>query len=362
MTSPSARGDGRPPARIAVVGCGWWSTYAHLPALAAHPDARIAALVDPDPARLAAAAEAFGVPATFADTADLLDEVAVDGIVIAVPHTAHHPVARLALDRGAHVLLEKPMTIEPAHARELVALARDRGAELLIDYPWHYNAHVLRLRDMIADGAVGPVEHVSVLYASTVRELYRGDPEQYRKAFGYTVNAPGSRTYSDPVLSGGGQGQTQVTHAAALLLWLTGLCPRGVAAFRADFELDVDLADGIAIRFDGGAIGTMSSTGSVLPVHEEIMRVEIFGREGHIMLDVNQGTASVHHAGGRTELPPLPAAERNPEHAPVRNLVDLALGRGRNGSPADIGLGAVRFVAAMYRSARENTIIDPERL
>ncbi|TDC97601.1 Gfo/Idh/MocA family oxidoreductase [Actinomadura sp. 7K507] len=349
-------------ARIAVIGCGWWSTYAHLPALAERSDAQIAAVADTDPERLAAAAKAFGVPAAFTDTARMLDEVEPDGVVIAVPHAAHHPVARLALEHGAHVLLEKPMTIEPAHARELVALARDRGAELLIDYPWHYNPHVLALRDTIANGTIGPVEHVSVLYASTVRELYRGDPEPYRQVFGYTVNAPDSRTYSDPALAGGGQGQTQVTHAAALLLWLTGLRPRGIAAFRADFELDVDLADSIAIRFDGGAIGTMSSTGAVLPVHEEIARLEIFGRDGHVLLDVNAGTAAVHHGEGLTELPRLPAVERNPEHAPVHNLVDLALGRGRNGSPAEIGLGAVQFVAAMYRSARESTIVDPTRL
>nr|BFE35830.1 hypothetical protein GCM10010200_080810 [Actinomadura rugatobispora] len=345
-----------------MIGCGWWSTYAHLPALSEHPGAEIVAVADSDPARLEAAAKAFGVPAAFADTAALLDAVDVDGVVIAVPHAAHHPVARLALEHGAHVLLEKPMTIEPAHARELVALARDRGAELIVDYPWHYNEHVLALRDTIAQGTIGPVEHVSVLYASTVRELYRGDPEPYREVFGYTVNAPDSRTYSDPALSGGGQGQTQVTHAAALLLWLTGLRPRGIAAFRADFELDVDLADSIAIRFEGGAIGTLSSTGAVLPVHEEIMRLEVFGRHGHVLLDVNQGTASVHHAGGLTELPRLPAGERNPEHAPVRNLVDVALGRGGNGSPADVGLGAVQFVAAMYRSARDNTIVDPTRL
>ncbi|WP_326794449.1 Gfo/Idh/MocA family oxidoreductase [Streptomyces sp. NBC_01808] len=349
-------------ARIAVIGCGWWSTYAHLPALAKRPDAEVVALADTDPARLAAAAGAFGVPAAFPGAAELLDAVEVDAMVVAVPHAAHHPVARLALERGVHVLLEKPMTIEPAHAHELVALARSRGAELLIDYPWHYNPHVLALREQIAAGRIGPVEHVSVLYASTVRELYRGDPEPYRDAFGYPVNAPDARTYSDPDLSGGGQGQTQITHAAALLLWLTGLRPRGVAAFRADFELPVDLADGIAVRFEGGAVGTLGSTGAVLAGLEEIMRLEVFGRDGHILLDVNQGTASVHDAGGVTELPPLPAAERNPEHAPVQNLVDLAQGRGVNGSPAEIGRDAVRFVAAMYRSAREGSIVDPHTL
>jgi len=47
-------------ARVAVIGCGWWSTETHLPALTADERATIAALVDPDPARLAVAAARFG--------------------------------------------------------------------------------------------------------------------------------------------------------------------------------------------------------------------------------------------------------------------------------------------------------------
>jgi predicted dehydrogenase len=345
--------------RVAVIGCGWWATFAHLPAIAAHPDAEIAALADPDPRRLSAAAEAFEVDAAFASAEELLDEVKVDAVVIAVPHTLHYPLARLALDRGLPTLLEKPMVIEPRHGHELVALAEERGVELLIDYPWHYNRHALTIREELAAGAIGPIEHVSCLYASSVRELYRGNPEPYRDLWGYPVNAPGTATYSDPALSGGGQGQTQITHAAALLLWLTGLRPCGVSAFSANFELPVDLADGAAIRFDGGAVGVLSSTGAVLPGHDEIARFEIFGRDGHVLFDVNRGTASVHVAGMTKTLLELPLEQRNPEHAPARNLIDVVLGRAANGSPGEIGLGAVEFVAAMYRSARDGHIVDP---
>lgn len=339
-------------ARVAVIGCGWWSTYAHLPAIADHPGAQLVALVDPDARRRAAAAAAFGDPATFADTTDLLDSVDIDAAIVAVPHALHHSIAEQVLDRGVHTLLEKPMVLDPAHGRELIALARRRGAELLIDYPWHYNAHALRLRDEIATGQIGRIEYISCLYASTVRELYRGDPEPYREAFGYTVNAPAASTYSDPTLSGGGQGQTQVTHAAALLRFLTGLTPTEIFAFTDNFELPVDLVDTVVAKFSGGAVATLGSTGSVLAGQDEIMRYEIFGDAGHILFDVNRGTASIHNAEGSIEhLDSLPAAQRNPEHAPAHNLIDIVRGTAVNGSPADIGLHAVVFVDAMYRSA-----------
>src|SRR5262249_59288886 len=91
------------------------------------------------------------------------------------------------------------------------------------------------------------------------REYYRGDTQSYQAELGLT-QAPRSETYSEPALAGGGQGQTQVTHSAALLFWLTGLRPRRVAAFCESFELEVDLVDAVTVRFDGGALGTIVPT------------------------------------------------------------------------------------------------------
>src|SRR5438128_2032199 len=114
-------------ARIAVVGCGSWATQAHLPALRDDPDAELVAVVEPREDGLRAAAETFDVGSAYRELEQMLDEVEPDGVVIAVPHAHHYAAARAALERGAHVLLEKPMVIEPAHGRELIALARERG-------------------------------------------------------------------------------------------------------------------------------------------------------------------------------------------------------------------------------------------
>ena len=92
-------------------------------------------------------------------------------------------------------------------------------------------------------------------------EYYRGSPESYD--LGYMLQ-PRSNTYSDPKLSGGGQGQTQLTHAAALLVHLADVRPATVTAMTENYELPVDLADALAVRFDNGAIGTLGLTGGVL--------------------------------------------------------------------------------------------------
>lgn len=339
-------------ARVAVIGCGWWSTETHLPALTADERATVVALVDPDPERLAAASAQFGVDATYADAGEMLDRAAPDAAVIAVPHSAHHPLAKLTLERGVHTLLEKPMTIDPEHARELIQISQAQGCEIVIDYPWHYNRQALAIRDLLGRGELGPIEHVACMFASVARALYAGAPDTLRKALGYTFTSPTAATYSDPALAGGGQGQTQVTHTAALLLWMTGLRLERAFAFVANHELRVDLVDAVALAFEGGALGTMSSTGSLIPEHEELLEYRIFCRYGFVAFDVLAGVATVHTAGGTERLPDLAPADRYPSWEPVRNLVDIACGGTANGSPGEIGLASVEFVDAMYRSAR----------
>jgi predicted dehydrogenase len=347
-------------ARIGIIGCGWWATRAHLPALQANPDAEIAGIADPDAANRMRTAETFGIPAdrVFASAEDMLAKAKLDAAIVAVPHSAHAPMARAVLERGLHLLLEKPMTIDPPDARALAALAESRGVELIVGYPWHYNRQVLAVRDAIAEGRIGKIEYVSAHFNSIVRELYRGNPEPYRDVLGYSVNPPGMKTYADPEVAGGGQGQTQVTHSAALLFFLTGLRPTQVAAMTESFELAVDLVDAIVVRFAGGALGSLGSTGSVLPGQEEMLEYRIFGDLGHIVFDVNEGLAVIHGADGEMHrLPGLAAEERYPDWAPADNLVDIVVGRAGNGSPAALGVQTVEFVDAMYRAARESRTV-----
>lgn len=347
-------------ARVGVIGVGWWSTRAHLPALDADPEAEVVALADPDADGLARAAERFGIGQTFEDAETMLAAVDLDAAVIAVPHALHAPVARACLERGLHVLLEKPMTIDPADAYDLVDLADRLGLGLIIGYGWHYNRQVLAVRAAIAQGRIGEIEAVSCLLASVVRELFRGRPERYRDVLGYTLNTPRQATYGDTTMSGGGQGQSQLTHAAALLQWLTGLEPVEVTAFIADQDVGMDLVDAVSVRFSNGATGGIVSTGGVVPAQPECFEFRIFGRAGHVMLDVNGGTASLHLADGSVEeFAPIAPDQRYPEWAPARNLVEVSVHGAANGSPSWLGARTVGLVDAMYRSAADGRATVP---
>jgi predicted dehydrogenase len=345
---------------VGVVGCGWWSTNAHLPALHEDDRARLVAVADPDAAKREHAVAALGAEAAFASWEELLDGAELDALVVATPPKHHFAPVAAALARGIHVLVEKPMVVRPAEGRELLALAAAHDAHLLVGYTFQYTPHVIRLREEIAAGRIGAVEHVSCTFASIARELYRGHPEVYQDgATGFDMSVvPEASTYSEPAAGGGGQAHSQLTHSAALVLHLTGLRPRRVSATVANFELAVDLADALAVEFENGAIGAIDSVGSIQRGHDEILQCRIYGDAGHAQLDAIQGTAALHLAGGElVRLPDLPEDERYPMGAPVRNLIGVALGEEPNRAPGLLGQQVVELLDGALRSAAEGRAV-----
>src|SRR3954471_17452625 len=251
--------------RVGVVGTGWWATQHHIPSLLAYDHCDVVALADPDPMNLGRAAQAFGIDRTYRDHRALLDAGDVDCLVVAVPHAYHYAIARDALDAGVHVLVEKPMVLRAAEAWDLVERADRGGLHLSVGYTYHHTRHAGRAKQAFERGELGELVAVSGLFASMVESYYRGNPEDYRGVFEFPVTGPNPDTYSNPALAGGGQGQTQVTHAMGMVFWLTGARATEVSAYMESRDAPVDLADAIAYRLDNGAVGTMSSTGTLKP-------------------------------------------------------------------------------------------------
>jgi predicted dehydrogenase len=350
-------------ARIGVIGTGWWATTAHLPALREHPRAEITGIADPDSANLEMARRHFEVEKTYVDYRHLLEAGGLDGVIIAVPHAFHYEIARDALDAGIHVLLEKPMVLKAKEAWDLVERARAKGLHLVIGYESHFTRHAVAARDLIQSGRIGEVRFVSGHLASMAESWYRGQSEDYRSVFDFTIAKPHENTYSDKRIAGGGQGQTQVTHAMGLIFWTTGLRATEVSAFLDEFGLGVDLVDAISFRFDNAALGTMGSTGSLRPNQPWQIDFRYYGSEGFLVHDTVGGQLSAYFNDGTSEVfPPLEPAEISPPSAPARCLVDLILDQGANLAPGEIGARTVEFLEAAYRSAAESRTVTVEEL
>ena len=337
--------------KCGVIGAGWWGTFAHVPALLAHPEAELVLVETRDCEGALQIAKQFHV-AVVESWEALLETQGLEGVVISSPPHLHYPQTRAALLRRLNVLVEKPMTIETTHARELVALAAEKNRHLLVSAPWHYTAHGKEARRLVHSGELGEVRMISVLMTNPVDHLIRGTASN--PTHGEPLMAPNVATYSDPKIAGGGQIYTQVSHAAAYLSFITGAQPAEVFARFDNDGSRLDIYDTLNIRMTNGCLASIASTGAV-PLVRRDYEVRIFGTRAILYLDLWNGTMELACRDGSAPYlyPPLPADEIYPERAPAQNLVDCILGKEENLSPGALGLSSVEVMEAACRSAAD---------
>ena len=144
---------------IAVVGTGDWGAnlvrnFARL------PGARLAALSDSDPKRLAAAAAQNPGAKAYASVEEVARDPQVQGAVVSASAASHYPLARTLLEAGKDVYVEKPLALEVAHAEELVRLARERSRILMVGHLLLYHPAVRYVKDLIARGDLGDLYYI----------------------------------------------------------------------------------------------------------------------------------------------------------------------------------------------------------
>jgi len=133
------------PVRTAVIGVGYLGRF-HAQKYAALPESQLVAVVDSrEDARDKVAAE-LGCRAV-ADYRDILGEV--DAVSIATTTPAHFPIAQECLERGLHVLVEKPITETPEQARTLIETAGRRGRILQVGHLERFNSAILALEGVL---------------------------------------------------------------------------------------------------------------------------------------------------------------------------------------------------------------------
>src|SRR4051812_30579047 len=125
-------------------------------------DLELAAVCDLSPAAAECAAERFGVARWFTDHRRMLDEIRPDVVHVTTPVPSHFPLALDALDAGAHVIVEKPATVNHEDLVALLERADARGRRLTEDYNYLFNSQVQAILSLIASGDFGQVIDVEV--------------------------------------------------------------------------------------------------------------------------------------------------------------------------------------------------------
>ena len=136
----------------------------HIGALQSVPGVEVAGICDLSPVMAEATAEQFRIPRWFTDHKKMLQELVPELVHVPTPPSSHVRLATDALESGAHVLVEKPITHELAEMETLLELAARRGRTIVEDHNYLFNSPVTRLLAMRASGELGEVVHVHVTF------------------------------------------------------------------------------------------------------------------------------------------------------------------------------------------------------
>ena len=147
--------------RVGIIGTSWWPELMYLPSLASHPDARLAAICGRDQARAGALAEKWRIPAVHSDYRALLARDDLDAVVVATPDDLHCAMTLAAVERGLHVMCEKPMAGTADDARRMFAAAESAGVKHMVLFTWRFMPHVRYLRQLVDQGRVGRVRQMT---------------------------------------------------------------------------------------------------------------------------------------------------------------------------------------------------------
>ncbi len=337
----------RPLLNAAIIGAGHFAYRMHIPVLAARPEVKLDSVCRLGHQELELIRDKFGFAFATEDWREVLERE-IDIAIIASPHNLHFEQAKAFLEKGCHVLVEKPMCLRPDEAWQLVETAEKAQKELLVAYGWNYKPGLDAIKNMVA--RIGSIEHVVCHMASFTRSIFTGGGIERWK---HIEIQPERSTWEAPD-AGGGFAHGQLSHALGILFWATGLRIESVKALTHDAPSTIDLHDAAAVRFTNGATGVLSGSCAIPNGHGFEVDIRLYGRDGSLLLDIEQERLVLKLPGGEREVIDAPKGDWTYScEGPANRLVDLALGSGTNESAGDVGARAVETLDALLASRRE---------
>lgn len=348
----------------------------YLPPLTHHPDAEVVAVCGRRKAVADEFADRWAVPHRFTDHQELIDSGLVDAVVISTSNDSHHDIAMAALDRGLHVLCEKPLALDVAQAERMAAKATESGSITMVPFTYSFMPVFQFARRLVAEGYVGRVHHINMRYYTA----YAFDPS-------YTWRF-------DNELAGSGVIGDLASHWVYVARWLLDDVETSVGALAAAFVDREPRPDGssydqgedsvvLTVRYASGAYGILQTCAVSWEGTEpfgQTHHLEIHGDAGTIYgvcdWDTVQEVRGVKRGEtGPAQLIPIPddiwqGARRDTVHNTYRDIFRqtdsmtrgwvTAITEGRHVRPDfSDGLAVQRVLDAAVQSARSGSVQVP---
>lgn len=201
-------------------------------------------------------------------------EDGIDFVTIAVPNFLHYTIAKEFLEKGIHVICEKPLSFKVEEAEELKSIAEKNNLLFAVNYSYSGNNLVKEARELIRNGYIGEVINVNAEYLQEwlVDDVGAGESKMNKL----------SVWRKNPKISGISNCVGDIgTHIEHTVSYMTGLHVKKVAAILDYYGQPLDLNANILVEYDNGAHGVYSAS-QVCVGHRNGLVVRIFGTEGAI--------------------------------------------------------------------------------
>jgi predicted dehydrogenase len=299
----------------------------------------------------------------------------IEAVSIVTPNHMHFGPAKAFLEKGIHVICDKPLTTTLAEATELAEIAEKSSALFVLTHNYTGYPMIRQAREMVANGDLGKIRLVNVEYAQDwlAKDI---ESDGHKQA--------GWRT--DPARSGGGGSIGDIgTHALNLGCFVSGLSLSGLLADLHTFVDGRQLDDNahVLLRFGGGAKGTLWCS-QVAPGNENALTMRVYGENGGLewrqedpnylwytpfgepkRLITRGGAGSGAAAGRMTRVPPGHPEGYLEGFANVYSEAAAAIVARRTGAdiPAEVmfptvqdGVAGLRFIDACLRSQQGGNV------
>ena len=278
--------------RVAVVGLRMGASM--LGALQRHPNADVRAICDTDEALARELASKHDVPHIYSNYDEMLASEELDGVCVSTPNRLHTPMVRSALDRGLHVLCEKPLTLDIEEARDLLARARAAGVTHGTNFSNRPNPVVRFVKDQLDSGVLGRIYEVHLSYLQD-----------------WLSDASSPYTWRNSKAESGSGALGDVgSHMLDLARLFVGdvasvsarqgiVTPQRVRPDGTTSTVDADDLAYMHLQFAGGAYGILRVS-RVARGRCDGRRVEIYGERASLVLEIDTQVARVLRADDTT--------------------------------------------------------------
>jgi predicted dehydrogenase len=322
--------------QAALIGCGGMAQH-HLRSILKQLDTtQVIALCDPSPKALKLSEQKFieaklQPPPTWTSVeallADLGDEL--DAVFIITPHAYHHDQTVACLEAGVDVLLEKPMAMNAAEARNMIKTRDRTGRLLVVAFQGSLSPEIRAAVEMLRSGELGEILNI------------HGVAWQ-----GWKDNTTGAWR-QNPALSGGGFMFDTGAHLLNTVADLAGEPFVEVAAWMDQRGTPVDILAAAMGRLSSGAMVTLSGCGDTIPSCSSDIRV--FCRDGILQTGIWGGYLHLQRRGEK-ELQPVKCP---PSLGSWQRFLAVRSGEIENPCPPEIGLRMAQLWDALQASAAQ---------